>query len=386
MNPRAIALVRSNFRTVTESPRGTDRLTNAFYGYLFGDNPILRQLFPAGMDAQREKFVSALSYIIDILDDRERVSGFLEQLGRDHRKYGVESSHYSAAGKALHSALKSYTGALFWTSSIDAAWASVIDSVVTSMAAGADADDLPAQWSATVVEHRRVLDDLAVIRLRCDVPVPYEAGQYLPIRIPQRPRMWRYFSPAIPWNSSGELEFHVRRISGGWVSPSMVNETQVGDRWSLGAPLGGLRVDMHGGDDVLMIGTGTGLAPLRAQIMEMAMRGTNPRVHLFVGGRYPCDLYDMFTLWQLGMTNPWLTIVPVSELDTNPWWSPEPPAEMPEGMHQRLCGPIGSIVSSFGSWADRQVQIAGSPTMIRSIRQALILGGTPASRIAHDPV
>ncbi|MBJ8339500.1 flavoprotein [Antrihabitans sp. YC3-6] len=386
MNLRAIAQVRSNFRSVTETTNGSDRLTNSFYGFLFGENPILRQLFPAAMDMQRERLVAAISYLLDILDDTERAVGFLEQLGRDHRKYGVEGDHYPLAGRALHSALRAYTGPAFWTNSIDEAWLDVIDLIVTSMANGADSDDLPSHWEATVVEHRKILDDLAVVRLQADVPVPYDTGQYLPVRTPQRPRMWRYLSPAIPANDYGELEFHVRKVSGGWVSPSMVNETQVGDRWTMAAPLGGLRVDLTSGADVLMIGSGTGIAPLRAQIMEMTTRGINPRVHLFVGGRFPCDLYDLGTLWQISLSNPWLTVVPISEFDTDPWWHTGPTIEPPFGMHQRLTGEIGSIVASFGSWSDRQIQVAGSPTMISSTVRALLDAGTPASRIQHDPV
>lgn len=386
VNLRAIALVRTNFRSVSESEYGRDRLTTRFYGFLFGENPQLRQLFPAAMDMQRERLVAAIGYLLDHLDEPERTVKFLEQLGRDHRKYGVDGSHYAGAGRALHAALRDYTGPAFWTDSIDAAWRDVTTLIATAMAHGADSDDLPPHWDATVVEHRRVLDDLAIIRLQTDVPVPYEAGQYLPVRIPQRTRMWRYLSPAIPSDPTGHIEFHVRKISGGWVSPSMVNETRAGDRWSLGAPLGGLRIDLDSDDDVLMIGCGTGIAPLRAQVMEMAKRGVNPRVHWFVGGRHPCDLYDMYTMWQLAMTNPWLTIVPVSEDDANPWWHHDPPLEMPEGLHRLLFGPIGQIVAGFGSWADRQVQIAGSPSMIRATRQALLDGGTPSSRIQHDPV
>ena len=76
-------------------------------------------------------------------------------------------------------------------------------------------------------------------------------------------------------------------------------------------------VDRNGGD-VLMVAGGTGLAPLRSIIMDLARWGTNPRVHLFFGARYPCDLYDLKTLWQVASTNPWLSVTPVSEYSTNP--------------------------------------------------------------------
>lgn len=386
MDSRAIALVRANFRAVTHAPTGPGWLTNRFYAHLFGENPSLRGLFPASMEMQRERLVAAIQYILDTLDTPGQTEKFLEQLARDHRKFGVEAEHYEPASRALHAALHEYIGDAFWTDSIDAAWRQVMTMIATSMAAGAASDGFPSVWAATVVGHQRVLDDLAVVRLQSDLPVPYEAGQYVPVGIPQRPKMWRYYSPAIPSNQYGEIEFHVRKIRGGWVSPSIVNETEVGDRWTIGAPLGGLRVDQDSHKDVLMIAGGTGIAPLRAEVMEMAQRGINPRVHLFVGGQYPCDLYDIDNMWQLSLSNPWLTVIPVCEVDTNPWWNPLPVADLPNGMHRRMVGPIGEVVARLGAWSDRQVQIAGSPAMIEATANALVNGGTPPENIQFDPV
>jgi NAD(P)H-flavin reductase len=95
------------------------------------------------------------------------------------------------------------------------------------------------------------------------------------------------------------------------VSTAVVGETRVGDRWRLSNPHGALQVDRRGGD-VLMVAGSTGLAPLRTLIMNLTRFGDNPRVHLFFGGRYPCDLYDLRTLWQIASTNPWLSVTPVS--------------------------------------------------------------------------
>ncbi|TSD94485.1 flavoprotein [Skermania sp. ID1734] len=380
-----MALVRTNFRSVTANPQGGTKLITSFYSHLFGKNPDFRALFPVSLHSQRERFFAAIKFVVDNLDNPARVMTFLEQLGRDHRKYGVEAGHYNAAGAALLAALREYTGDLFWTNGIDAAWREVIAMLVEAMANGAESDDLPAHWEATVVGHRRVLDNLAIIRLLSDEPIPYEAGQYLPVRIPQRPMMWRYLSPAIPSNSRCEIEFHVRKISGGWVSPSLVNETKVGDRWKLGAPLGGMRVYQDGAD-VLMVSSGTGLAPLRAQIMEMTFSGVNPRVHLFLGGRHPCDLYDLETMWRISQFNPWLTVVPVVEQPNDPWWYSGPSLEIPEGMEGLHIGRIGQVVTRYGAWKGHQIQVSGSPLMIRSTIAALSEVGIPPARVQHDPV
>ncbi|MBF6291240.1 FAD-binding oxidoreductase [Nocardia farcinica] len=385
MDARSAALVRANLREVIDSPHGPERLISAFYGHLFAENPGLRDLFPPAMDVQPKRLTTAIQFVLDHLEDWDRAQNFLEQLARDHRKYGVEAAHYDLAGRALLDAFRTYNGPA-WTRELEEGWRDVGILISASMAIGANSDTSQPYWEATVVGHRRVLDDLAIVRLQSDTPVPYQAGQYVPVAVPQRPKMWRYFSPAIPSNPYGEIEFHVRKVRGGWVSPAIVNETQVGDRWLIGGPLGGLHVDRNSGKDVLMIGAGTGIAPLRAQLIEMSQRGVNPRVHFFIGGRYPCDLYDVENMWQLSQSNPWLTIVPVCEQKTNPWWYPHPATDAPYGMHRTLIGNLGAVVASFGAWEDRQIQIAGSAPMIADTRRALIAVGTPEHIITSDPI
>ncbi len=385
MDARSLALVRADFRGVSETPGGPERLISAFYGHLFAQDPRLRELFPPAMDMQAKRITTAVQFVLEHLEDFERAQRFLEQLARDHRKYGVEADHYDLAGRALLAALRTFHGHR-WTRELDEGWRDITLLISASMAIGANEDTSQPYWDATVVGHRRVLEDLAIVRLQADGPIPFKAGQYVPVMVPQRPKMWRYFSPAIPANPYGEIEFHVRRISGGWVSPAIVNDTKVGDRWKIGGPLGGLHVDRESGRDVLMIGSGTGIAPLRAQLIEMSQRGINPRVHFFTGGRYPGDLYDVDNMWQLSQSNPWLTVVPVCEEHTNPWWYPQDSGEAPMGMPRRLVGNLGAVVTSFGAWSDRQIQIAGSPSMIANTRYALLRAGAPSEIIAADPV
>ncbi|MFC8526469.1 MULTISPECIES: FAD-binding oxidoreductase [Nocardia] len=385
MDARSAALVRANFRAVLDAPHGAERLISAFYGHLFAENTALRELFPPTMEMQAKRVTTAVQFVLDNLEHWDRAQAFLEQLARDHRKYGVEAAHYDLAGRALLAALRTYHGR-DWTVGLEEGWTDVAILISASMAIGANSDKSQPYWEATVVGHRRVLEDLAIVRLQSDSPIPYLAGQYVPVMLPQRPKMWRYLSPAIPSNPYGEIEFHVRKVQSGWVSTAVVNETAVGDRWQIAGPLGNLHIDRESGRDVLLIGAGTGIAPLRAQLIEMSRSGVNPRVHFFIGGRYPCDLYDVENMWQLSQSNPWLTVVPVCEQKTNPWWYPHAPSEEPYGMHRRLIGNLGAVVASFGAWADRQIQIAGSATMIADTRRALMAVGTPESIIQSDPV
>ena len=127
------------------------------------------------------------------------------------------------------------------------------------MRGAADAEKGPPYRDGTVIEHIRATRDVSVVRLQLDQPLYYHPGQYVTVQVPQWPRRWRYLSPSIPADRGGAIEFHVRSVSGGMVSPAIVEETKPGDRWRLSNPHGAMQVDRDAGD-VLMVAGSTGLA------------------------------------------------------------------------------------------------------------------------------
>ncbi|TQM29944.1 FAD-binding oxidoreductase [Nocardia bhagyanarayanae] len=388
MDSRTVALIRTTFKAVAAEEGGPERLARSFYAILFSEYPQVRDFFPAAMDSQRDRLVKAIGYALDRLEEPNKLLPFLAQLGRDHRKYGVQAEHYVAVATSLKTAMRRFAGTEMWTDEVERAWDEGLTVISETMMGAAEKEVTPAVWSGRVLENRLVLRNLAIVRLQLDQPMQYAAGQYMSVQIPSRPRMWRYLSPAVPANANGEIEFHVRGVLGGWVSPAIVGQTQVGDQWLIGSPLGGLGVPRNTKRKMLMVGCGTGIAPLRAQLMQMALRRTNPKVHLFVGGHHPCDLYDLETLSKLAMANRWLTVTPVSESDENPWWHYEA-GEVERiwpGLEPRMTGQIGKVVASYGPWADRDVQIVGSPSMVQTTKFRLMASGTQTKNIRHDPL
>lgn len=194
----------------------------------------------------------ALVHIVQMVDRPDDLAPFLRQLGRDHRKFGVAPRHYEAVGTALLASLKNHLGRE-WTPQVERAWAEAFTIAARAMQDAAAADQNPPSWHATVVEHRRLTWDLALVRLVPDQLVPYHPGQYMSVEVPQRPRLWRYLSPANAPREDGGIEFHVRAVDGGWVSRAIVSHTQPGDVWRLGPPLGRLAVDREAARNVLMI-------------------------------------------------------------------------------------------------------------------------------------
>jgi NAD(P)H-flavin reductase len=266
-------------------------------------------------------------------------------------------------------ALKQYAGPA-WTPQVEKAWRDTYKLIVKAMHEAADAESGPAWWTARVADHRRLTWDVAVVQVVVDRPVPYRAGQYVSVEVPQRPRLWRYLSPANAPRPDGSIEFHIRAVPGGSVSRAIVGHTQIGDVWRIGAPMGVMTVDRESGRNVLMVAGGTGTAPMRAILEELSQWGDNPEVTIFIGGRTRSDLHDLDTLTAIAATNPWLTVIPVVE-------------------HQRIAGmeygTLADAVTRFGAWADRDVLICGSPNMIRATVSRMLVAGTPLDRITHDP-
>lgn len=379
----ALQVLRDNFT----APDSAQSFVGRLFTRWFGTNPSTRDLFPADLAATRIAFAQAMSWVYGefIAQRAQEPVSFLAQLGRDHRKYGVMQQHYDSMCRVLYAALRDELSD-DWTDAVDEAARESLNLITGVMGGAADAEEGPAWWDGTVVEHLRVSRDLAVVRLQLDSPLPYHPGQYVKVEVPQCPRSWRYLSPSIPADETGAIEFHVRAVSAGLVSTAIVNETRPGDRWRLSSPHGGLHVDRDAGD-VLMVAGSTGLAPLRAIIMDLTRWGVNPRVHLFFGGRYPCELYDLPTLWQIAVHNPWLSVTPVSEYSADPQWAADyPEVAPPRGLHVRQTGRLAEVVTRYGGWGDRQILICGGPKMTRATEAALIAKGAPAHRIQHDPL
>jgi NAD(P)H-flavin reductase len=348
----------------------TDQITRFFYGVLFSIAPDTRELFPVNMELQRSRFLRALIHVIHQVDQPAEILPFLHQLGRDHRKFGVIAEHYETVGTALLASLKRYAGEA-WTDSVERAWAQAYTVMASAMTEAAAADEGPAWHHGEIVSHDRLSWDVAVVQVRPHHPLPYQPGQYVSVEVPQRPRLWRYLTPANAPRPDGIMEFHIRAVDGGWVSRALVGHARPGDQWRIGAPMGHLGVDRESDRDVLMVAGGTGLSPMRAILEDLTRYTDNPRVQLFYGGRTREDLYDLEYMYRLSRTNPWLTVTPVLEAD------PDFPGAHP--------GTLADVVTRYGAWAERDVLVSGSPAMIRATVSQMLVAGTPLDQIHYDP-
>ncbi|MFJ3667980.1 globin domain-containing protein [Streptomyces sp. NPDC090106] len=362
-SPDAI-LVR---RTMAEVGPVADKVTSYFYALLFVRHPDLRSLFPAAMDTQRDRLLKALLTAAEHIDNTPVLVDYLQNLGRGHRKYGTHAAHYPAVGECLIGALNKYAERI-WDAEVEAAWVRTYTKISQVMIDAAAADELraPAWWHGEVVAHDLRTPDVAVITVRPDQPYPFLAGQYTSLETPWWPRIWRHYSFASAPRTDGLLSFHVKAVPAGWVSNALVHRARPGDVIRLGPPAGSMTVDHTTDSGLLCLGGGTGIAPIKALVEDVAEHGDRRPVEVFYGARTDHDLYDIDTMLRLSQSHPWLSVRAIIDQQAR--------VQLPEAIRE------------YGPWNGFEAYVSGPPGMIRNGVDALRNIGIPASRIRHDSV
>ncbi|KJY42878.1 flavohemoprotein [Streptomyces sp. NRRL B-1568] len=362
-----MALIRTSL-SVVEPLAG--EITVYFYAILFARYPDVRPMFPEGMDAQRDRLLRALLRIVDMVDAPENLVRFCGHLGRDHRKFGTLAAHFPAVGECLLDSLARYAGSA-WTPEIAAAWTKAYGTVAQVMISAAEEDEAvrPAVWPATVVHRVSRGNGIAEITVRPHIAYEYAAGQYASVETPWWPKRWRYYSIGNAPREDGTLTFHVRAVPGGSVSNALVHRAAVGDVLQLGPPMGDMNLDVADHSELLLVAGGTGLAPIRALIEEVARRGGRHQVQLFLGARTAAELYGVDDMLRMAQRHHWLTIRGAVSHEHVPG----------------IRGSLPEVLAEYGPWFEHDVFLSGPAQMVVSAKETLTLHGTPDHCIHHDP-
>jgi NAD(P)H-flavin reductase/hemoglobin-like flavoprotein len=364
-------LIQESFALVQE--RG-DKVAGHFYALMFLEDPSLRDMFPPMMDSQRDRLMGAIVRVVNQVHDPESLVEYLRQLGRDHRKFGVQAEHYETVGRCLVAAMKRFAKP-GWTAEMDAAWSEAFGFLADTMITAADeaSRTTPPFWTGRVVAHRRPIDSLALITIEPDNPYPFRPGQYAAIETLRWPRVWRPYSIANAPRPDGLLTFQIRAVDGGWVSSALVNHTRLGDTVRLGPAIGGMVCDAISPRDVLLVGGGTGIAPMLAIAEDMTRWNTNRQVTVYFGTRKAAELYALPQLEALRERAPWLTIVSCVSHDNH---------------YRGERGMLPDVLTRHGAdsfnWGEHDICISGSAAMVRATLARLTELEVPGNRIRFD--
>lgn len=224
---------------------------------------------------------------------------------------------------------------------------------------------LPCRISAMQAAAPDVLRIL--LRLPPATGFDYLPGQYIEVIGPGGIR--RSYSLASAPTSDGLLELHVRAVPGGAMSDYWFNHASDNDLLRLRGPLGTFVLREVGGTDLVLLATGTGIAPVKAILESLPALepAQSPRsTTVLWGGRVATDLYlDITTI--SGMHR----FVPVLSRAGGEW----------TGARGHVQDVLLGLQPDLGNAA---VYACGSDAMIHGARDALLRAGLPPQRFLSD--
>jgi CDP-4-dehydro-6-deoxyglucose reductase len=222
---------------------------------------------------------------------------------------------------------------------------------------------------ATITGLNLLSQDVMRVRLQCDSTIDFRAGQY--VTILREGGLARSYSIAsLPEDS--EIELHVRRIAGGKMSGWLHEEARTGDRVSVLGPSGEcFYVPGKAEQPLLLVGTGTGLAPLYGILRDALRHGHRGPIHLFHGAVHAGGLYLVEELRRLVDLHSHLAYTPAVLNGTE--------------SEDLTVGPIDQVVlkrlPKLSGWRG---YVCGDPTLVQLLKKKLFLSGMGSRDIYAD--
>ncbi len=207
------------------------------------------------------------------------------------------------------------------------------------------------------------------LRLPAAETFRFEAGQYIDVMLSGGRR--RSFSIASPPHGARVLELHVRRVAGGEFSERLFDRSPQSALLNIEGPLGQFAY-RPGAAPMLLVGGGTGLAPLLSILRHVIENGIERDMTLYWGVRSERDLYALAALEDLAAR-------PTARLRYVPVLSePSPEWRGSRGfVHEALLKDIDALDTY-------DVYAAGPPAMITVVRREFGRRGVAANRLFFD--
>lgn len=227
----------------------------------------------------------------------------------------------------------------------------------------------PTRVQATVEGVRPLGPDVTHLRLRLlQEGLEFLPGQYGNVQLGDGRH--RSFSMASKPNG-GVVDFHVRRIPGGAFTDRRLSGLQPGETLDIELPHGRFRFRPQDYRPLLMVATGTGLAPIKS-ILESLMDDPDcPPVSLYWGARTAADLYLHDEIQRWGERLYEFQYVPVlSRAD--------------EGWTGRRGYVQDAVLADWPDLSEHAIYLCGSPLMIEAAKADFLGRGASLEHLYSD--
>jgi CDP-4-dehydro-6-deoxyglucose reductase len=234
--------------------------------------------------------------------------------------------------------------------------------------------DIAVRMLPCRVEQRELLAP-DVMRLFLKLPnnerLQFLAGQYVDILLADGRR--RGFSLANPPHADELLELHVRHVPGGVFTDYVFDKMKDKALLRFQGPLGTFFLREDSSRPIILMGGGTGFAPLKGMLEHVFHIELNRPLHLYWGARAKVDLYldELPRRW--AAEHPNFRYTPVLS---------EPRLE--DGWLGRTGWVHEAVAADYPDLSGYDVYMSGPPPMIEVAKPAFAARGLPVEQLFYD--
>jgi CDP-4-dehydro-6-deoxyglucose reductase len=224
--------------------------------------------------------------------------------------------------------------------------------------------------------HRLAPEVMAVfLRLPAHEEFNFVAGQYLDIMLPQNRR--RSFSIASTPGRDELIELHIRKVASGEFTQQLFDGMKEKTLLRIEGPLGQFWFRRESPRPALLIGGGTGYAPLRSMLRDLLSVGDRRPLHLYWGALTRPNLYEDAQVRALSAAHPNLRYTPVLS-------DPLPQDNWTGRRGLVHAAALEDALENNGRLHDFDVYASGPPAMVEAVRHEFIERGLPAQQLFFD--
>ena len=147
-------------------------------------------------------------------------------------------------------------------------------------------------FQATVLENKKLTDDVIFLSLSAPKEFSFQAGQFVTLRLENGSEFrLKSYSVLNPPSEKGKVDLCIKLIEGGFAS-EVLKKAKRGDSFPVKGPLGHFvfeEDDKH--KEIWLIGGGTGVAPLYSMLKEHLLHYKNKKFVLIFSVKEKKELF-----------------------------------------------------------------------------------------------
>ncbi len=234
------------------------------------------------------------------------------------------------------------------------------------------------EYRTGVVSLKDLTHDIkeVVLRLLEPAEIKLKPGQYIQFQVPEyeltSESIYRAYSVASPPSSKNQIELEIRLVPNGICTTYVHKHLKAGDMVNINGPYGEFFL-RDSNRDIVFIAGGSGMAPVKAILLDMAEKNSTRKARYFFGAQTVRDLFLLEEMRELERRLADFRFIPALS------------GPRPEDNWQGETGLITEVLDKhLANTENLEAYLCGSPGMINACVNVLTARGLPEELIFYD--